>query len=617
MLFLFIILLGYYLTLNSACTTTIVGKKASIDGSVMCSHSADGGGNLDARMVYVPARDYSEGSKRPIFDSPEVYPRYVGAQRGIPAYFSENCEAGKTHCDDFPVMGYIPQVNHTYAYFETTYGIMNEKQVGIGESTCSGVFVARNLFSGGSALLSIDELSRIALERSSSSREAVQMMGDLAVEYGFYGASGSFEGSAENLMVIDKNEGFVFHILPDETGSSAIWIAQRVPDDSVTVVANMFVVREVDLSDTFNFLGRQDMWDIAEKNGLWKSSEPKDWTKTFSDGEYAHKYYTGRRVWGGYRIMAPTASSILRPEYKNLKEDAPYPFSLALNKEDKLLDPNDIFRVHRDYYADTEFSTAEPNLAGGAFGSPWRFSGGKGESQVEGNWERTIVLSRTSSSFVVQARNWLPDEIGGVTYFGAHCPTATVYTPLMHVLKEVPGVLADAWQGRYSDASSFWAHRLVANVAQLKWAAGMEEDLLVEQHRLEHTGIDLANNVQADSNSEAVALSLQEHANTIVKDFKELLYTLLFRYADGYKNYWNETTDTFISQSQGYPAWWLSTPGVGYRTGPPPVSVASEVSQGKNNNNAPSSCLGGQRACIERCTEIDAKSCALKCHDNC
>lgn len=152
------------------------------------------------------------------------------------------------------------QVNHTFSYFEATYGIMNEFQVGIAESTCSGMYVSRSVGLGGKALLSIDQLSQIAMERAKTSREAVQIMGELSEKYGFYGESESFEGGSESLIVTDPDEAFVFHILADPTGSSSIWVAARVPDDSVAVVANMFSVREVDLSDTVNFLGRQDMW---------------------------------------------------------------------------------------------------------------------------------------------------------------------------------------------------------------------------------------------------------------------------------------------------------------------------------------------------------------------
>lgn len=108
---------------------------------------------------------------RPIYASPENYPRYVGSTRGAPEYYSFNCEAGKSNCDDFSPIGYIPQVNHTFSYFEETYGAMNEMQVGIAESTCSGVFAARSIDNGGKALLSIDQLSQIAMERARSAKE--------------------------------------------------------------------------------------------------------------------------------------------------------------------------------------------------------------------------------------------------------------------------------------------------------------------------------------------------------------------------------------------------------------------------------------------------------------
>ncbi len=178
-------------------------------------------------------------------------------------------------------------------------GLMNEHQLGMGESTCSGVFSALGIQDGGKALMSIDELSRIGLERCKTARCAVQLMGDLAVQYGFYGASASIEGGSESLMVIDPNEAFIFHILADDTGTSAIWVAQRVPDDHVAVVANMFVIRGVNLTDTFNFLGSNNMLTIAEQHGWYNASSGKllDFTAVYSDGEYGHRYYAGRRQW--------------------------------------------------------------------------------------------------------------------------------------------------------------------------------------------------------------------------------------------------------------------------------------------------------------------------------
>ena len=118
-----------------ACTTIVAGKLATADGSVMVSHSNDGEGASDPRLVRIPAATHKAGTMRPIFFAPENYPRYVGAARGaVPAYVPVGNQTA------FVPIGHIPEVESTYSYFEETYGCLNEKQLGIGESTCSGVF---------------------------------------------------------------------------------------------------------------------------------------------------------------------------------------------------------------------------------------------------------------------------------------------------------------------------------------------------------------------------------------------------------------------------------------------------------------------------------------------
>ena len=152
----------------NSCTTLIVGRGATVDGSVMATHTDDGESRGDSRVVRVPAMDHAPGSQRPIYYATEDYPRFVG-DRGVEAYLPVNNPSASP---SVPI-GWIEQATHTFGYYEATYGILNEYQVGIGESTCSAVFGAAAKGHGGSALFSIDSLSRLAMERATSAREVM------------------------------------------------------------------------------------------------------------------------------------------------------------------------------------------------------------------------------------------------------------------------------------------------------------------------------------------------------------------------------------------------------------------------------------------------------------
>ena len=142
----------------------------------------------------------------------------------------------------------------------------------------------------------------------------------------------------------------------------------------------MFAIREVDLTDNANFLGSSNMWSVAQSAGIWSPDQPKDFTATFSDGEYAHKYYSGRRMWGVFRLLGP--STDLPSEYGNLKTDQPYPFAV---KVDTPVTPFTAMAVLRDWYDGTQYSTSN-GLAAGPFGTPDRFSSNAEDSLVQGNW---------------------------------------------------------------------------------------------------------------------------------------------------------------------------------------------------------------------------------------
>ena len=142
-----------------ACSTFLVGKRASFDGSVLVTHSDDGEGNPDARLSYVPGSTHEPGAKRPVWPDLEDNPRFVGDARGA-TYAPGASVPADAPCTE-PI-GFIDQVDRTFGYHEGNYGIINEKQLAIGESTCSGRFVAKAAGSGGEALFCVNELSRVA-----------------------------------------------------------------------------------------------------------------------------------------------------------------------------------------------------------------------------------------------------------------------------------------------------------------------------------------------------------------------------------------------------------------------------------------------------------------------
>jgi len=374
---------------------------------------------------------------------------------------------------------------------------------------------------------------------------------------------------------VDPHEGFIFHVLADPTGHSAIWAAQRVPDDHVGVVGNMFSIRTMNLTDSKQFLGSSHMAEVAAAYNMSQhctSPQACDFTRTFSDGEYAHKYYSGRRMWGAYRLLAPKFTEAhLLPTYGSLKDDAPYPATAPVDPEQKIT-LEALFATHRDHYGGTPYDLTQ-GLAAGPYGDPNRFSGGAGEAKVSGNWERPISLFRTSDSHIVQARSWLPNPVGGVLWFGPHCPQGSVFTPFPVGILNVPDSYSKGHQGILDKSTAFWAHRSVAQLVDLRYKIA-HEDVRQAQVSLERE----ARHIQAfwdqhwsEAKPEYGLLTNQfaQHANAVVKTWWTLFDTLLFKYADGWDN------EPTLGVAIGYPAWWLQK--VGYKHGPPPVAAPHDT----------------------------------------
>jgi dipeptidase len=164
--------------------------------------------------------------------------------------------------------------------------------------------------------------------------------------------------------------------------------------------------------------------------------------------------------------------------------------------------------------------------------------------------ERTISLYRTSDSYLVQSRSWLPDAVGGVLWFGSGAAHGTTYVPVLAGMLAAPAALSYGWQGVYNLSTTFWAYRSVINLAQIKYSY-ISNDLKSVQHNLETNligAVDQVTEVYSKLVSEEekkkvmqdITEALTNNADVVVAVYRNLFHQLMFKYADGNLNYWNE-----------------------------------------------------------------------------
>ncbi|MBP6983150.1 MAG: iron ABC transporter ATP-binding protein [Thermotogaceae bacterium] len=511
-----------------ACTTIGVTKGASVDGSTMVTHTCDCG-MCDFRIIRTPAMDHPVGSMRPVYVYMDQYPAYVGLDRG-PGWNTPGYEPTKP-------LGYIPQVPHTYAYFGSSYGIMNEHQLAIGECTTGAKIYAME--KENECIFDISALSRVALERCKGAEEAVLLMGELGQKYGYY-------GWGETLVVADTEEVWVIEMCGTPDGKSALWAAQRVPDGEVFVEANHFRIRDLEEKGQ-KFHYSSNLKEVAQKEGWWAPGQPLDWTKIVGSGEYGNAYYSHRRVWRTLDRLAPSLG--LSPWVEDTYTTA-YPFSV---KPEKKLTVADVIDLQRDWYQGTEFDLSK-GLAAGPFGNINRYAGSS--KLVKGGWERAISVFRCAYVFVSQSRGWLPDPIGGLLWFGPDAPHTSAYVPFYCGMTELPRVYEIGDLHTYDYESAGWTFNLMGNWMDLKFSY-MIKDVQAKQHEIEDREFafqpaieDAAKQLYLVSPELAVDFITDyavNNANRVVQEWKRFTEKMFAKYIDGYVD----------GNSVGYPDWWL------------------------------------------------------------
>ncbi len=477
-----------------ACTNLIVSPGASADGSVYVTYTCDG--EFHPHLSRIPAADHEPGEMQQV-----------------------------THWDNKPV-GEIPYPPHTYG----VVNLMNDHQVSVAETTTGG----RSELVNPDGMLHYWQLMRLALQRASSARECVEVMGSLVGKYGY-------RSSGESFCITDPHEAWIMEMTgPGKGGRGAFWVALRVPDGYISAFANGGRIGTFPQHDQDNCLYTKEMIHYAAAQGWYDPADGDfNWREAFHPSDAQKLRYTATRVWSIFRRAAPSLD--LGPDYhRGVPGAEPYPLWV---KPDHKLTTADVFALMRDHYEGTPFDMTQGVDAGpGHLPRHLRPMG----FEVDGmkyTWERPISTQQTGFSMVCQARAWLPDMVGGVTWYGLDDTDFTCYTPLYCGIDALPASYTTGSLQKFSWDSAWWVFNFVSNFSATRYDK-MIQDVRAVQAEIENRYLALQPAV------ERTAASLLKddpdlargyltdycviHAEDVVKKWRALGEHLLTRYNDGY-----------------------------------------------------------------------------------
>lgn len=492
--YLFVLLFLLFSHTSKACTNVLVSAGASADGSVMTSWTYDMAGFAQP-LHYYPGGEYPEG------DSLSVY-GFQGRE----------------------FLGKIHQVPRTYR----VVGNMNEKQVAITETT----FTGRQELHGGDGLFDYGNLIWITLQRASTAREAIQIMNDLAYTYGY-------KDTGETFSIADKNEVWMMDFIgKGKHGRGAVWVAARVPDGYIAAHANQSRIRQVNWKDTDNWMWADDVVDFAKEMGWFKGRKRNfSFQEAYDPVTPTSLLLCESRVWSVYNQAAPSQN--FAADYWRCVEGAePYPLFI---KPDEKVTVEDMISYLRDHFNDTPYYTGT-GIAAGPYNLPYRwrpvFFQLEGDTINEYAWERPIAQPQTAFSFVTQARNWLPDEIGGICWYSVDDNYTNLFFPLYVGINQAPPSLSIADPLKFDWNSAFWTFDLLANYAYAQYSIVID-DIKAEQMKLER---------RTHTLSRAVDQAAYELYNTDKKIMREYLTDFSVNNTEFLVNRWREFSFEIFSK---------------------------------------------------------------------
>ena len=404
-----------------ACTNIIVGKKASADGSVFVSYSADSYG-MYGNIYSHRGGVHPQGEMRKVYD----------------------WDTNKYH-------GEIAQAQRTY----NVVGQMNEHQVSITETTFGG----REELWETEGIIDYGSLIYIALERATSAREAITIMTALVDEYGYC-------SEGESFSICDKNEAWIMEMIGKGKGQKgAVWAAVRIPDDCVAAHANQSRITRLSQYDKKSVLCSKDVIKFAREKGYFTGKDSEfSFRDAYAPNDFSAVRYCDARVWSIFNRLCDGMDKYV--DYaagKDLKGEMP-----LYMKPKKPVTLQDVMNGMRDHYENTPFDIRD-EVGAGPYNMPYRPTPLSWEIDGKKYFnERPVCTQQTAFCFVGQMRSWMPDALGGIAWVTNDDPNMAPFVPLYCSIDQVPRCFCRI-EGEQDDVtfswkSAFWLQNTVSNM---------------------------------------------------------------------------------------------------------------------------------------------------------
>lgn len=481
----------------AACTNFIVGKKASADGSVMCTYSADDYGMYQT-LCHYPAAKHAKGEMRKVYD----------------------WDTNEYH-------GEIPEAPETY----NVVGNINEYQVTIGETTFGG----RHEMVDTTGILDYGSLIYIALQRSRTAREAIRVMTSLAETYGY-------NSEGETFTICDPDEAWIMEMMGCGPGSKAVvWVALRIPDDAICAHANQSRIRTFNRKDKDNVICSKNVVSYAKRMG-WYTGKDADFSfcDVYAAPDFGGRRYCEARVWSFFNHFSKDMNRYLPYAEGKVKGAEPMPLWIV---PDRKLSVGDLEECMRDHYEGTPFAL-DSDIGGGIWDMPYRptpLSFKVGDKTYFN--ERPTSTQQSGFVYVSQMRSWLPREIGGVLWFGNDDGNMVPFTPVYCCATKVP----ECYNAPGADAvtfdmrSAFWVCNWVSNMVYPRYSMmfptlkavrdSLDASYFALQAKVEAEAMNLHRNNPADAVRYLTGYT-GEKAGQMLSRWQQLAFFLIVKYND-------------------------------------------------------------------------------------